>query len=66
VPFNIDSLQAAIDRAYVNIKTFENAIANERRTIEEYYGYIDAERRRQANPPEVTMEVVPGDIDDEE
>jgi len=45
--YSVDSLTEGIERCKQNIKTFEDAIENERRTIKEYYEMIEAVERKE-------------------
>lgn len=50
--FSVESLTNGIAAAKKNIKTFEDAIAKERATIEEYHGMIKTVERKEREAKE--------------
>lgn len=48
--YNVDSLKRGIEKAYVNIETFEIAISKENETIREYREMIRVIERKRDTP----------------
>ena len=53
--YDVDALKTGIKKCKQNIKTFEKAIDKERKTIDEYYGYIELIQKKREIPKEIII-----------
>lgn len=60
--YDVDSLKRGIEKAYVNIETFETAISREQETIREYREMIKVIERKRDTPSTIKIDATKGDL----